>query len=258
MNKWLKKIKEKVINDQNDIMTFSDNLHRKLFTCENNVLSDQELKAKKVFEHYEHPRFLTYKDRVNDNIQWPDIFDKVYSQGVFTCMQWKGRPLIKSAIDLAVLNMLVWELKPGAIVEIGSGSGISAEYLSDITEIYGLSTKIISFDIKPVLSQYKRVTYLKGDCNNPSTFNPIINFINDKPTLFIEDAHVNVLETLKFLLNFSKSGDYFFIEDSFHKQKELEEILRSPDLLLDRYFLDFFGKNSTSSINGIFKVFRNS
>lgn len=258
--KWLNKVNDKVINLQNNIWTFSDKLHHDIFSQEECFLTEQELKAKTVFisltdDRYQ--RYQTFSEYINDKTEWPDDpeIQKLYSQGVISCMKWKDAPLMKTTTDLAILNMLIWELKPGCIVEIGSGNGSSAEYFSDITQVYKLNTKIVTFDINPVQKQYERVSYNYGDCNNIETFNCIEKFIDkDKPTLFVEDAHVNVSGTLKKLLTYAKPGDYFFVEDGALKQKELQEVMSSQGLYLDRYYLDFFGKNSSSSMNGIFKV----
>lgn len=256
MNKWLYKIKEKVIKSQNNIMTFSDNFHRYILSTEDRFLTEQELKAKNVVKNLTDFRFCTFSKRKESNIVWPEnsFTSKIYSQGVYTCMKWKDRPLFKTTYDLAILNMLLWELKPGCIVEIGSGNGSSAEYLKDITKLYGLNTKIVSFDIKPVDVELENVTFITGDCNNINVLNCLNNFITDRPTLFIEDAHVNVLNVINKMLNFAKPGDYFFVEDSDTKNNELEKILSQPGLLLDQHYLDFFGKNCSSSYDGIFKV----
>lgn len=253
---YLNKVKEKV-SEQDNLLSYSDNFNRYLFSNEEHYLNSQELRAKNVFMSLTNKRYQTYKERVEDTLEWPDDprILNYYLQGVISSTKWKDTPVMKTATDLAVLNMLIWELKPGCIVELGSGNGSSAEYLSDITKIFNLDTQIVSFDIRPVTKKYERVNYFHGDCNSPDTFDCIKKFIDkDKPTLFIEDAHVNVSGTLKKLLTFAKPGDYFFVEDSATKQEDLKKILDVPGLYLDRHYLDFFGKNSSSSTNGIFKV----
>lgn len=258
MNKNLLKLRDKVLNEQNGIMTFADVMHRDLLSKEINGLTEEEKKVVNVFESLEETsRFVSFKERKENKLEWPieNRLKNAYSQGVFKCMSWKGMPLFKTPADMALLNMLIWEIKPGCIVEIGSGAGTSAEYLSDITKVFNLNTAIVSFDNTQVLKNVERVTFLYGDCNDPTTFEGICSFIsNDRPTIFLEDAHQNVEEVLKYLLCFAKPGDYFLIEDSGAKQKALSNILGAPGLLLDTKLLDFFGKNSTCCFDSIFKV----
>ena len=45
------------------------------------------------------------------------------SQGTAACLTWKGAPLFKSVFDFAILPMLLWELKPATVFEIGLRHG---------------------------------------------------------------------------------------------------------------------------------------
>jgi cephalosporin hydroxylase len=53
------------------------------------------------------------------------------SQGTTACLEWKGKPLFKTVFDYAMLPMLLWELKPATVFEIGSGAGASAIWMAD-------------------------------------------------------------------------------------------------------------------------------
>ena len=52
-------------------------------------------------------------------------------------------------------------------------------------------------------------------------------------------------------------GDYLIVEDSDDKQKDLISFLNTTanKYLADQHYLDLFGRNGTSAINSIFRVF---
>ena len=86
---------------------------------------------------------------------------------------------------------------------------------------------------------------------------PLINSLNKKRILVIEDAHVNVLSVLNTVNKFLRTGDYLIVEDSVFKQKDIEEFtkIEPQKYMLDQYYLDFFGTNMICSIDSIFRVF---
>lgn len=254
MDENLLKLKHKVQVQQHDIMMFSDNLHRSVLSRDN--LTEEERRAKNVYLQADKPRFVSYSERIQENEQWPQSWDirRCYSQGFTSPITWKGTPLFKTAYDLAILQMLLWELQPRTIVEIGSGLGTSATYLHDMCTIFGLDTHIITGDITPIENLPKDIEFHTIDCNNIDTVHKILDHIQH-PCLFIEDAHVNVYGVLKAFMSKCELGDYILVEDSTNKQEDIEKITSMyNNLKIDRYFLDFFGKDALSVSNGILKV----
>lgn len=181
-------------------------------------------------------------------------FETLSSQGQFNCLTWKDLPLFKSAYDYAVLPMLLFALKPASIIELGSGAGASAVWLSDTAESFGLVTHIYSMDISKPDLQYKNVTYLRGDCFEiEKTLSRSFLEKLPKPFLIIEDAHANVLDVLSYLQEFMSAGDYFFIEDSSPKRMVLDQFMNryGAHFKVDTYYTDLFGKNSVSAYDSI-------
>ena len=204
-------------------------------------------------------RFVSYETRREQDargnqsgIRSPE---RMMSQGMAECLTWKGRPLFKTVFDFAILPMLVWELKPGTVFEIGSGSGASACWIADMIKNAGLSSPVYSADVKLVDEQYAGVQFLTGDCTSPGTlFEPDLLHSAARPFLVIEDAHVNVRNVLLYLDGFLNEGDYLFVEDSVNKGDALETFLRERPgrYAVDSRYTDFFGRNATSAINSIF------
>ena len=81
------------------------------------------------------------------------------SQGTTACLAWKGSPLFKTVFDFAILPMLLWELKPASVFEIGSGAGASARWIADILKSFGINGAVYSVDIKPVDESYAGVRF---------------------------------------------------------------------------------------------------
>jgi cephalosporin hydroxylase len=185
-----------------------------------------------------------------------------YNQGLKKTTSWKGKTILKTAYDLIIYQMLLWELKPKTIVEIGTGNGSSSEYLNDLNEIYKNRCKIFTFDINNKNTIANNINYLNIDLNDNKSFDKYLNIFQnlEKPTLIIEDAHVNVDYVIKYFSKFLISGDYFIIEDSIsetdsiiNKYPIIEDICKNENFLIDTKFTDYFGTNMTSSKNSILK-----
>jgi cephalosporin hydroxylase len=177
------------------------------------------------------------------------------SQGTASCLTWRGSPLFKSVFDFAILPMLLWELKPGSVFEIGSGNGASARWMADLIRSFGLNAQVYSADIVPIRDSYDGVHFFTGDCRSPPTlFEAELLRSAPRPYLVIEDAHVNVREVWTYIDQFLLRGDYLYIEDNISKDDDLKTFLggRPHSYLVDTRYTDFFGRNATSAINSIF------
>jgi cephalosporin hydroxylase len=207
----------------------------------------------------ERGRFVPYAERRQDERagRASDIGGRelIMSQGTTACMTWKGGPLFKTAFDFALLPMLLWELRPATVLEIGSGTGASARWLADMMRALGVDGKVYSVDIKPVVEPYPWVHFLAGDCRSPATlFDPDLLRHAPHPWLAIEDAHVNVHDVLVHLGGFLGAGDYLIVEDSGVKREDLDRFLapRADGYRVDTRYTDFFGRNATCAANSIF------
>ena len=91
----------------------------------------------------------------------------VTSQGVKNCMTWRGKPLYKSVYDFSLFPIMIWDIRPKTIIEIGSGDGNSAIWMADLCEMYEIDCHIHSMDIqKAKIRKRKTLNFLEGDSNN--------------------------------------------------------------------------------------------
>ncbi|MCC9743064.1 CmcI family methyltransferase [Streptomyces sp. MNU89] len=176
------------------------------------------------------------------------------SQGVMSTLTWAGLPLVKSVYDAAIIPMLISELRPASIIELGSGSGASAVWMADVAASAGLEPAVLSVDRKPVAARDARVTFLRGDLTEIETVLGRAELSAlEHPWLVVEDAHVNVRGVLAHFDTVARPGDYLVIEDSIVKRADLLAFLESAGqrYALDTRYTDAFGENVTSAVDSV-------
>jgi len=255
-------LKEK-IKQQDGNVTFFDNLVMDLAIKNKFGNSSQAIaRFRELFKYLwdnKKNRFSSYSSRLekkcpfSSNNSSLDQFTFGMSQGTYETIKWNNYDLYKTAFDMIIYMQLISEIKPEVIIEYGSGSGGSAMWLADLTKSMKLNTEIYSYDIKKPSFEYLGVSFEEIDLrdNFPNTK------FHNKKILVIEDAHVNVENVLLKTDIFLKKGDYLVVEDSGIKVKEISSFLSKAKNLykVDNFYVDFFGRNSSSARDSIFAVF---
>jgi|TARA_B110000037_G_C17075042_1_gene487504 tetratricopeptide (TPR) repeat protein len=251
----------KKLQNQNGIRTFFDNEVLSHLTEEKKPISD----FCEIFEKSQiskKNRFLSYLERTK-SLSELNTTNRLFqglplttSQGIHSLIKWKDTPLYKSTFDLTIYQMIIQEVKPDIIIELGSGEGGSAIWLADTAAALGLDTHVYSFDLKKPLVTHDKVTFIEFDLNKISSYNllPYWDLFTQKK-IIIEDAHVNLKSILDLVDAILKKDDYLVIEDSDLKQNIIYHFTKEKEhkYKLDQFFLDFFGTNITSCFNSIFK-----
>jgi cephalosporin hydroxylase len=182
---------------------------------------------------------------------------------------WRGIPCIKNPFDFALYPLLLWQTKPGTIVEIGSNAGGSAVWLADLIRVYGLSTQVISIDLQQVKNvKDPKVRFLAGDAHDlGKTLTKKVLDALARPWLVIEDSshqYATCLSVMNFFEPLLRRGEYLVIEDGIiddlggsnryagGPNKAIKEFLESRPgrFAIDTTFCDFFGHNMTWNTNG--------
>lgn len=182
---------------------------------------------------------------------------------------YKDFRCIKSPVDLALYMHLIWQLRPGTIIEIGSKEGGSALWLADMISTYGFQCDIYSIDLQPPENcKHPRITFLQGDVHN---LDPVVADLlsdrQDAPLLVIEDSAHTFAGCSAALNTFAKimtRGDVLVIEDGILDELDLptdyqggpnraigEFFDSNPDVfeVMEQY-CDMFGPNATYNPNG--------
>jgi cephalosporin hydroxylase len=185
---------------------------------------------------------------------------------------YRGIPIIKNPFDFALYPLLLWNLKPRTIIEIGSKAGGSAVWLGDLLNNFGIEGHVYSIDIVRVTRHsHPRVTFLEGDGRDlGKTLIPEKLAALPRPWLIIEDAD-HSYETSRHVLEFFDphldAGEYIVVEDGIISDlanddacnsgphRALKEFLAShkQSYEIDGAYCDFFGYNLTWNTNGYLK-----
>src|SRR5437763_680907 len=70
------------------------------------------------------------------------VFDKTWSQ-----TRWLGTLVLKCPFDLWIYQELIYQLKPGLIVETGTSRGGSASYMACLCDLVGQG-RIMTIDVE--------------------------------------------------------------------------------------------------------------
>ena len=186
---------------------------------------------------------------------------------------YRGIRMLKNPFDMALYPLLLWQVKPRTIIEIGSNTGASAIWFADLMATYGIDGRVISIDVtlpEPA-PQHRDVTFLKGDALKlGDVLTPELLSSINRPLLVVEDS-AHYPETSRAVLEFFdpvlEPGEYIVIEDGnitdlaiAHKYRggpgvAIAEFLAGAG---DRYEIDarlcdFYGANFTGNTNGYLK-----
>jgi len=227
-------------------------------------------------------RFVNIRDRSDTceipSSAWPPIIKGSYLQ------HWKDIAIQKGITEMVLYPMLVHELQPKTIIELGAFNGGSAVWLADHLELFGIQGRIYSVDIELSFLDEKarsdeRISFLEGDCNNISAvFTPEMLSSFKHPWLFIDDAHVNVVGVLEYFHhNGLQTGDYVIIEDTNQfcwdywttcwGDKDNTDVMKAEkgenltdffvkhqyEYRVDTHYQDMFGYNGSKCWNSILK-----
>ena len=181
---------------------------------------------------------------------------------------YKGIACLKDPIDLAIFTKLVWDLRPGTLIEIGSNRGGSALWFADQLSAVGLKCPVLSIDLQPPDIADPRIEFLAGDaarlgeCLSQFRLTPLAH-----PWLVVEDsAHLFSVTkaAIRFFADTMRTGDVLVVEDGVIDDLGLtvsydggpnravaEFIAADPGTFrVTKEYCDMFGTNATYNPNG--------
>jgi cephalosporin hydroxylase len=186
-----------------------------------------------------------------------EVQDAKWSHGDAPGVHWKGIPNLKDPFDLAIVPLLLWELRPATVIELGAYEGGSAIWMADLLGAMGIESRIYSIDVDlgRVTARHPMVQFVEADLMRLETLASLPLESLPHPWLLIDDAHVNTYAVLEHFHRHLRSGDYLVMEDTIYhleKHRELARFLAQHDdhYRVDRRFTDLFGYNATFNFNG--------
>jgi len=253
-------VRRKVALEQGGIPTFFDNLLLK----DRNAIIHKYLGMpllSRYIQFKNRDRFARYSNRASESRCWrslpwePMPAQLCASQGVDRCLTWRNLPLFKTVFDFALYPMLVFEIKPASIIELGTGPGGSALWFADLLSNFQIDGRVYSLDVRKPPLQDSRIVFIEGDGLEIELVGQRFGLTGlPHPWLVIEDMHINTLGVLRYFSAAALPGDYLIVEDSVGKQKDLAAFdQESGDKFrVDSRYMDFFGRNATCSKDSIF------
>jgi cephalosporin hydroxylase len=186
-----------------------------------------------------------------------------------TKINYKGIRAIRCPFDYVMYQMIIHELKPDLIIEIGTNYGGSAIYFSDLMDAFEIDGEIHSIDINSnALENVKAYSRIKLFMNGWEDYD--LNLTEKfKTILVIEDAAHTYECSIGAMEKFASvvtPGSYLIVEDGIVNDlgreeefkggplKAIREFLsKHQEFEVDRKWCDMFGKNATFNVNGYLK-----
>jgi cephalosporin hydroxylase len=175
-------------------------------------------------------------------------------------MHYRGVRCVKCPLDYVLYQMLITELHPDLIIEIGTHQGGSALYLADLLQLLG-GGEVHTIDIEDRLDSRVRENKnirVFGAGWEAYDLNCAAGF---KKVLVIEDSAHTYSNTLRVMNHFAPlvtPGSYMIVEDGIVDAlglseqfgggpvRAIQEFLGAhPGFEPDLRWSDFFGKNAT-------------
>jgi len=136
-------------------------------------------------------------------------------------LNWLGIQVLKTPMDLMIIQEIICEIKPDVIIETGTYKGGSAYFMASILDLINKG-KIITIDnqvsYKGEYPKHKRIKYLTGNSCEESILKSIKNQIkkNDIVLVLLDSAHTgnHVLSELNIYSKFVTKGSYLICEDT--------------------------------------------
>jgi cephalosporin hydroxylase len=141
-----------------------------------------------------------------------------YGSRTWSNTYWLGTQTQKCPLDLWIYQEILHELRPAAIVETGTASGGSAQFMASVCDLLGKG-EIVSIDIEDrPRPSHPRVTYLTGSSTAPEIVDRAKAFVSGRsPVLVILDSdhsREHVAGELRCYAPLVTSGSYLIVEDT--------------------------------------------
>tara|TARA_R110001592_G_scaffold296996_2_gene567483 strand:+ start:228 stop:899 length:672 start_codon:yes stop_codon:yes gene_type:complete len=183
---------------------------------------------------------------------------------------YRGISMLKCPFDMVNYQMIISEVKPDLLIEIGTNKGGSALYFADLLKAMGKGI-VHTIDLKqeqldPSVVNCENIHLYEGGWQNYAT-SEAKGF---KKILIIDDGshtYDDVKEAFDKLNKLITKESYYIVEDGILDQldinkskfnggpvKAIKEILNEyPEFNLDEKWSNFYGQNATFNIMGYLK-----
>lgn len=183
-------------------------------------------------------------------------------------VEYRGVTYLKNPFDYVMYQMIINEVKPDLIIEVGTRFGGGALYMADLLETIGKgevhTIDIVDYVESPLVKENPRIKrFLNGyqgyDLSNTEGFETI---------LVIEDAshtYKDCKEAIEKFAPLVSKDSYLIVEDGIVTElklggfnggplKAISEFLPNhKEFIVDKKWCNFFGNNATHNVSGFLK-----
>jgi len=140
-----------------------------------------------------------------------------HSKATWFDTYWFGSRTFKSPLDMWVYQEILFEKRPGLVVETGTSHGGSALYIAHVMDHLGHGL-VITIDKNPTETPaHPRITYVHGSSTDPAIVELIRGMAADKQTMVVLDSDhsaAHVLAELNAYADLVSVGQYLIVEDT--------------------------------------------
>ena len=154
-----------------------------------------------------------------------DAFHRLYYDGpdgegrVHHRTAWMGVPCLKCPMDLMAYQEILFETRPGLVVETGTHQGGGALFLAQMLDLLGAG-EIVTIDIldRPGRPAHPRIRYVTGSSGDAELVDRIFRgrTEGERRLVILDSDHsrAHVLRELELFAPRIAPGDYIVVEDS--------------------------------------------
>lgn len=141
--------------------------------------------------------------------------------------RWLGRPVIQFPQDLAALQELIWDVRPGAIVETGIAHGGSLVFSASMLQLIGGDGIVVGVDVdirehnRRAIESHPlahRIRMVEGSSIDPATVREVHAQVEGRqPVMVILDSmhtHDHVLAELEAYSPLVRAGSWLVVLDT--------------------------------------------
>jgi cephalosporin hydroxylase len=140
---------------------------------------------------------------------------------------WLGRPIIQFPQDIIAMQEIIWQVKPGLIVETGIAHGGSLIFYASMLELMGGNGQVLGVDIdirehnRVAIEQhpmFKRITMIEGSSIDEEVGKRVYEFAKGKEKVMVvldsNHTHDHVLRELELYAPLVKKGSFLVVFDT--------------------------------------------
>jgi cephalosporin hydroxylase len=179
-------------------------------------------------------------ERAEIVVRFTELFHDLRDQTLGRA-RWFGISVVKTPMDLLILQEIIAETTPDLIIETGVLAGGSTYYMATLLELLGIEGQVVGIDVdlsavSPHIARHPRVDLIEGSSTDPEIAARLRERSeNHRVMVDLDAAHraEHVAEELRLLAPLVSPGCYLVVEDTWFGRRVRFDQGRGPAQALD-------------------------